>query len=183
MNAPRTAVTAALALCATAGHAQTDADLAALERGYLACNRAALAQHLPSGHAGGCSEIYEQLLRQRFGGDFARLLQWSRQIDLVAANEAWPFDDAVAQYEAGHYAEAFRSFSRLADCGHREAAQIALRMRRFGPQLYGIAFETTPEQLARWSDTARAGSDTARGCAVVVGPVASQEQTRTGEHR
>jgi hypothetical protein len=53
-------------------------ELAGLERRYLACNRAAMEQALGFGEAAQCSVTYERLLSERFGGDFERLLQWSR---------------------------------------------------------------------------------------------------------
>jgi hypothetical protein len=60
------------------------------------------------------------------------------------------FEQARVQLERGHYADAHRSFAQLADCGHREAARIALEMRQFGPQVYGLTFNVGPKRLARW---------------------------------
>lgn len=60
------------------------------------------------------------------------------------------FERAQEHYEAGHWAEAFEGFAILADCGHREAARIALQMRQFGPRLYGRAFMAGPRLLQRW---------------------------------
>lgn len=60
------------------------------------------------------------------------------------------FERAQEHYEAGHWAEAFEGYATLADCGHREAARIALQMRQFGPRLYGRAFMAGPQQLQRW---------------------------------
>lgn len=60
------------------------------------------------------------------------------------------FERALEHYEAGHWAEAFEGFAALADCGHREAARIALQMRQFGLRLYGRAFMAGPQQLQRW---------------------------------
>lgn len=54
------------------------AQMAELERRYLDCNRAAMTRLLGFGEASQCSVIYERLLAERFGGDFERLLQWSR---------------------------------------------------------------------------------------------------------
>ncbi len=67
-----------------------------------------------------------------------------------AAPAAEVFEQARAQLERGHYADAHRRFAQLADCGHREAARIALEMRQFGPQLYRMNFQVGPKQLARW---------------------------------
>jgi hypothetical protein len=60
------------------------------------------------------------------------------------------FEEARVLLERGHHADAHRRFARLADCGHREAARIALEMRQFGPQLYRMNFQIGPKQLARW---------------------------------
>jgi len=60
------------------------------------------------------------------------------------------FEQARAQLERGHHADAHRRFAQLADCGHREAARIALEMRQFGPQVYGMNFHVGPKRLARW---------------------------------
>jgi hypothetical protein len=130
--------------------ARTDAKFAELEQRYAACNQAAMTRLLGFGEAAQCSMIYERLLRERFDGDFERLLQWSRSIDQTAASARTPFETAQAHYDAGRFAEAYDLFARLADCGHREAARIALQMRRVGPQLYGVVFDATPQRLARW---------------------------------
>lgn len=45
---------------------------------YLNCNREALAGRLDGGAIMGCSMVYEALKQKAFGGDFARLLTWSR---------------------------------------------------------------------------------------------------------
>ncbi|MBL8346877.1 MAG: hypothetical protein JNN03_15665 [Rubrivivax sp.] len=68
----------------------------------------------------------------------------------LAAPAGAAFEQARAQLERGHYAEAHRRFAQLADCGHREAARIALEMRQFGPQLYRMNFQVGPKQLTRW---------------------------------
>jgi len=49
-----------------------------LKRTYLACNRAATASRMSSGSIMQCSIIYEELKRRAFGGDFDKLLAWSR---------------------------------------------------------------------------------------------------------
>ena len=60
------------------------------------------------------------------------------------------FDEARLLLERGHDAEAHRVLAQLADCGHREAARIALQMRQFGPQLYRMNVQVGPKQLGRW---------------------------------
>jgi hypothetical protein len=72
-----------------------------------------------------------------------------------------PFDDAMSHYQAGRYARAFTLFSQLADCGHREAARIAMQMRRFGPQLYGMDFAATAPQIAGWLEILAATTEPA----------------------
>jgi hypothetical protein len=140
-----------------------DAKFVELEQRYLACSRAAMTQLLSSGEAAQCSVIYERLLSERFGGDFERLLQWSRLAHRTDDGARTPFDTAQAHYEAGHYAEAYALFAQLADCGHREAARIALHMRRFGPALYGQPFEASPQRQARWQGTLAAETQAGPG--------------------
>jgi hypothetical protein len=162
---PALAMVAAQALAATAS--PPAADLAALERRYLSCDRTTSAQRLPPSDAAECSWIAEQLLQHRFGGEFERMLQWWRSARERDEPTRTPFEAAQAHYEAGRYAQAYALFAELADCGHREAARIALLMRRFGTQLYGVPFEASPPRLARWQGTlsadtpADAGSCTA----------------------
>lgn len=69
------------------------------------------------------------------------------------AHAAPPVGDlelARTELERGHYAEAHRRFAQLADCGHREAARMALEMRQLGPQAYGMTFNVGPKRLSRW---------------------------------
>lgn len=49
-----------------------------LKRIYLACGRAAESGRLETAGIMQCSIVYEALKRRAFGGDFARLLAWSR---------------------------------------------------------------------------------------------------------
>lgn len=51
---------------------------AELKRLYLQCDRAAMRGPLDAGAAAACSTAYETLKRDVFGGDFHRLLAWSR---------------------------------------------------------------------------------------------------------
>jgi hypothetical protein len=60
------------------------------------------------------------------------------------------FEEGMAHYDAGRYREAYRLFKSLADCGHREAARLALQMRRYGPTLFAMPFDATDEQIATW---------------------------------
>jgi hypothetical protein len=143
----------------------SDADAVQLERRYLECNRLASTQLLPSGTAGTCSVIAQRLLTQRFGGDFGRLLQWSVTAREPGDDGGAPFDAAQAHYEAGRFAEAYEAFARLADCGHREAARIALQMHHLGSRLYGVDFAARPQQLMRWQTALSAGAqDGSGGC-------------------
>lgn len=73
------------------------------------------------------------------------------------------FEQAHAQYEAGHWAAAYAAFAALADGGHREAARIALQMRQFGPLLYRQAFMAGPQQLRRWRAALGVGNQPAPG--------------------
>jgi hypothetical protein len=60
------------------------------------------------------------------------------------------FEAAMLAYEHNHWQDAFAAMTALADSGHREAARIALQMRRHGQALYGIAFAASDDQLQRW---------------------------------
>lgn len=142
---------AVLACHAVAGTAPPqERELIQLERRYLECNRMASTQRLASGTIAACSVVAERLLVQRFGGDFERLLQWSRTAHDPSDDASTPFDAAQAHYEAGRFAEAYALFARLADCGHREAARIALQMHTLGSRLYGLDFAARRQQLVRW---------------------------------
>ncbi len=52
---------------------------------YQNCNREAHAGRLDGGAIMGCSMVYEALKQRAFGGDFARLLAWSRVQETGAA--------------------------------------------------------------------------------------------------
>jgi hypothetical protein len=157
----------AIALCAgrvlAASAPPSAGELAALERQYLACERTAAAQRLSPGDAAVCSWSAEQVLQHRFGGDHRRMLQWWRTARDAAEAARSPFEAAQAHYEAGRYAQAYALFAELADCGHRDAARIALQMRRFGPELYGEVFEASPSRLARWQGTLAADATAGTG--------------------
>jgi hypothetical protein len=157
---------AVLTLHAVAGAAPpSNAETVQLERRYLECNRLASTQLLPSGIAAACSEIVQRLLTQRFGSDFERLLKWSVTAREAGDDSGAPFDAAQAHYAAGRFAEAYEAFARLADCGHREAARIALQMHHLGSRLYGVDFVVRPQQLLRWQTALPTGAqDSSGGC-------------------
>lgn len=70
-----------------------------------------------------------------------------------------PFEQARAEYEIGHYPQAYARFAQLADGGHAEAARIALQMRRHGRTLYGSEFTAVPSQIERWARLLACGTD------------------------
>ena len=72
----------------------------------------------------------------------------------VARADDARYHEALAQYEIGHYEEAFAAFARLADEGHCQAARIARQMVRHGTTLYPMPFQAEPERLARWQRAA-----------------------------
>lgn len=106
------------------------------------------------------------------------------------AHAAPGFEQARAQLELGHYADAHRRFAQLADCGHREAARIAIEMRQFGPQVYGMSFSVGPRRLARWRALlaapapmpAPAGSRPELACASPEPEAASEEREHWRHH-
>ncbi len=57
---------------------QPEVSIETLKRAYLACNRAAMQEQLTGRAIMTCSVIYEQLKQRAFGGDFDKLLAWSR---------------------------------------------------------------------------------------------------------
>lgn len=123
-------------------------ELEPLKLRYLACAHESAERRLAAGEAAACSQTGDELLKRGFAGDLDRLLAWWR-----LARQPPSFDQAQLHYEAGHYGPAYAAFAALADCGHREAARIALQMRQFGPALYGTAFMAGPRQLQRWRST------------------------------
>jgi hypothetical protein len=68
----------------------------------------------------------------------------------VHAAQDQDFDDALAQYDAGRYEQAFATFAKLADDGHCEAARIAREMMRFGAELYAREFVLPQDRAERW---------------------------------
>jgi hypothetical protein len=49
-----------------------------LKSEYLACNVAVMKSRLEAGAIMQCSVVYEALLQRGFGGDFIKLLAWSK---------------------------------------------------------------------------------------------------------
>jgi hypothetical protein len=63
---------------ATAQPMNEAGELELLKQHYLTCNRIATLRRLSPTEIMRCSEVAEALLRRGFGGDFDRLLAWSR---------------------------------------------------------------------------------------------------------
>lgn len=84
-------VATALLTTFVAAHAQPPPERLAqvslddLKRSYLGCHRASMRRALDSGEAMHCSVIYEALKHRAFGGDFERVLAWTREQDAHAA--------------------------------------------------------------------------------------------------
>jgi hypothetical protein len=80
-----------VALLPTVAHGQVDRSrlnsltVGQLKTRYLACDSAAMRGELGSGAIAGCSVVYEELKQRGFGGDFGRLLTWSKSQPGVAA--------------------------------------------------------------------------------------------------
>jgi hypothetical protein len=99
------------------------------------------------------------------------------------------FATAAESLRAGRYAEAYGRFVTLADEGDVDAARIALVMHRFGPDVFGSAWDASVEQLAewtRWSEAAAQeelrtvahGSGAAAGADGQLAPVAAVSRSR-----
>jgi hypothetical protein len=73
-----------ITLAASLAHGQSTGDelkslsIAELKRGYLLCNYAAISGRLNSAAIPQCSILYEELKQRAFGGDFYKLLAWSK---------------------------------------------------------------------------------------------------------
>lgn len=74
----------AIALAAPIAHGHSHSGefegvpIAELKRVYLSCDRAATGGRLNSAAIMQCSIVYEELKKRAFGGDFGKLLAWSR---------------------------------------------------------------------------------------------------------
>jgi hypothetical protein len=69
------------------------------------------------------------------------------------------FSAAAESLRAGRHAEAYGRFVVLADEGDVDAARIALLLHRFGPDVFGSAWDASVEQVVewtRWSEAATA---------------------------
>lgn len=93
ISARNCATTAVLCVVAASASAATDsaritkmqqAPVEELKVLYQNCNREALAGRLDGGTIMACSMVYEALKQRAFGGDFARLLAWSRAPETAA---------------------------------------------------------------------------------------------------
>jgi hypothetical protein len=71
-------------------------------------------------------------------------------------------ESLLLDYERCHWANAYAAARSLADQGHAEAARLALQMRRYGPTLFGQAFEASPEATQRWLRVAAASASPER---------------------
>jgi hypothetical protein len=58
--------------------------------------------------------------------------------------------EARQLYDEGRWAAAWDQFATLADRGDVEAARMAIRMTRYGAQLFNQAWAPQPERMARW---------------------------------
>lgn len=93
----------------------------------------------------------------------AALVAWAATQAGAAEPDPDPrYEAARAEYDNGHYRQAFEGFARLADGGHCQAARTARQMLRFGPGLYGLVFSVPPERLAQWPRPAACEAQEAR---------------------
>ena len=96
------------------------------------------------------------------------------------------FADAAASLRAGRHADAYGRFVTLADDGDVDAACIALLMHRYGPDVFGSAWDASDEQLAAWRrlaesrapETERGAGATADGSHVELSSVLDQIRIR-----
>jgi len=64
------------------------------------------------------------------------------------------FAQGIAEYDAGHYAQAVQHFRQAADTGDARAPQILALMYRFGDRLYGSQVREDATEAARWAKVA-----------------------------
>ena len=78
---------------------------------------------------------------------------------VAAAAEAVPAArrDAIAAYEAGHYAQAAELFRVAAEQGDARSAEALALMHRFGSKMYGAGFATSPKLASYWATKASEG--------------------------
>lgn len=60
------------------------------------------------------------------------------------------FEQGLAEYEIGHYAQAIRDFKRAADEGDARSTEILALMYRFGERYYGNQVHADSVEAARW---------------------------------
>lgn len=58
--------------------------------------------------------------------------------------------EARQLYDEGRWTLAWEQFATLADRGDVEAARMAIRMTRYGQQLFNQPWAPQPERMARW---------------------------------
>ena len=89
------------------------------------------------------------------------------------------FADAAELLRAGRSAEAYGRFVTLADEGNVDAARIALMMHRYGPAVFGSAWDASGEQLADWTQWSAeaAEQELAQLRATATGPVSARPRT------
>jgi hypothetical protein len=73
---------------------------------------------------------------------------------LGMAADSQGYDEAVAQYHNGRWADAYGRFMALANEGDADAARTALFMLRYGPQLYNSHWDAIPAEVSRWEKLA-----------------------------
>jgi len=81
------------------------------------------------------------------------------------------YDEAVAQYQNGRWADSYGRFLALANEGDADAARAALFMLRYGPQLYNSYWDAMPSEVSRWEQLA---ASTQGRSSPVFQPVASR---------
>jgi len=69
------------------------------------------------------------------------------------------FADAAGLLRVGRHAEAYGRFVALADDGDVDAARFALLMHRYGPAVFGSAWDASPEQVADWTRSSARAAD------------------------
>lgn len=79
----------------------------------------------------------------------------------MAVSGAWAeasrdraFNQALIQYRAGRYSDAFGRLLPLASGGDADAARIVLFMHHFGPSLYGSYWDLNPQEIAAFTQLA-----------------------------
>lgn len=70
-------------------------------------------------------------------------------------------EHALAEYEAGHYAQAIRYFRSAAELGDARAPEVLAMMYRHGERLYGHQVRADRQEAARWVELAVARQRTA----------------------